>query len=229
MLIQKFDNVLSKFYLEDLQKAVFSADYTWVHHEETAGGYNGNYSWVEDDNTEETDLFAHRAPRNANENMITYDPLIYTVADLMDYRVELERIKINLMLPKSKLNPNSYNRPHVDYPEPGMKTFLFYLNDADGDTVIFDKIFTGEDPGKLTVVERITPKANSAVLFDSYRYHASSTPTLNKRSVINLVFWDPKSRKQAFDEQQKKMNLPFAPLPDSFSGTSHIKEFFNKK
>ncbi len=225
-MIQYFDNVLSKFYLEDIQKAVFSADYTWVHHNETAGGYNGNYAWIDDENTEETDLFAYKPPTNLNERLVSNDPLIYAISDLVGYKIEIERIKTNLMLPKSKVKLNGYNRPHVDYLEPGMKTFLLYLNDADGDTFVFDKTFTGKHPGELSIISRVTPKANSAILFDSYRYHASSIPTLNKRSVINVVFWEPGARDQYFKEQQKNMKVPFDPLPEVFQGTSHIKSFF---
>ena len=35
----------------------------------------------------------------------------------------------------------------------------------------------------------ITPKAGTAVLFDSMQYHASQSPTTGKRGVINFIFW----------------------------------------
>jgi hypothetical protein len=50
-------------------------------------------------------------------------------------------------------------------------------------------LWTGEDPGPLNVIERIRPKRGSAILFDSVRYHASSSPTTDVRSVINFIFW----------------------------------------
>ncbi len=228
-MIKHFNNLISNFYLEDIQDTVFSADYTWVRHNETAGGYNGNYAWIEDENTEECDLFTHKPSRNPNDRSINFEPLIYTISDLMGYKIEVDRIKTNLMLPQLKNKINGYNRPHIDFPDKGMKTLLLYLNDADGDTFMFDKIYTGEDPGKLSVIERVTPKANSAILFDSDRYHASSIPTLGKRSVINVVFWDGNAKKNYQDEQEKNINLPFEPLPNAFLGTGHIKSFFNKE
>lgn len=228
-MIQKFFNVLPKFYLEDLQKHIFNPGITWIHYNETAGGYNGNYAWIDDDNTEETDLLSYKPPRNDNEKLFSYDVLVYSISELLGQRLELERIKTNLMLPKPKMKLQGYNRPHIDYPECGMKTFLLYLNDCDGDTFIFDKTYTGENPGKMTVIEQITPNANTAVMFDSYRYHASSIPTLGKRAVINVVFWEPGFKQRYWEEQQAKMQVPFSPLPESFEGSTHIKSFFQKK
>jgi len=228
-MIQHFSNVLPKFYLQDIQSKIFGSDITWVHHNETAGGYNGNYSWIDDANTEETDLFSYKPPKNDNEKLFSYDVLIYTISELIGEMFELERIKTNLMLPKSKYKPDGYNRPHVDYPESGMKTFLLYLNDSDGDTFIFDKTYTGEDPGEMNMIERVTPKQNTAILFDSNRYHASSIPTLNQRSVINVVFWEPGFKQKYWQDQQIKMQVPFDPLPETFQGTNHIKTFFQKR
>jgi hypothetical protein len=228
-MIQHFNNVLPRFYLQDLQDKIFNSDITWVHHNETAGGYNGNYSWIDDDNTEETDMFSYKQPRESSERLFSYDVLYYTVSELLGFKLELERIKLNLMLPKQKTKLNGYNRPHIDYPEAGMKTFLLYLNDADGDTFIFDKIYNGEDPGEMKVIERVTPRENTAILFDSNRYHASSITTFGKRSVINVVFWEPGVKQKYWQEQQDKMQVPFEPIPQSFSGVNHIRSFFQKK
>lgn len=228
MIVKHYSNVLNRFYLEDLKKTIFSNRFTWVRHNETAGGYNGNFSWIEDENTEETDLFSHDWPKNYKDQSISTDCLVYAISEIMGYRIELERIKINLMMPKAKQNPASYNRPHVDYPEPGMKTFLFYLNDADGDTYLFDKTYSKADPGKLSVVEHVTPRENCAILFDSYRYHASSIPVNSKRVAINVVFWEPNVRDTYYSNQQRDLEIPFAPLPESFNSLTQIQEFFKK-
>jgi hypothetical protein len=225
-MIQHFSNILNKFYLEDLQAFVRSPEIAWSHFEETAGGYNGNFSWVTDHNTEEIDLFTG----HPNKDKISYEPLTYRLSELIGCRIDIERIKLNMLLPpQARKNSNAYNRPHVDYPELGMKTFLIYLNDCDGDTVIFDKVYTGQDPLPLSVIEKITPKANTAILFDSNRYHASSIPTKGNRFVINVVFWEPGYKEKYHLEKCKDMQVPFDPLPSVFAGTSHIKDFFQKK
>ncbi len=223
MIIQKFENIISPFYLEDIQLAVFGSEMTWVHHNETAGGYNGNFAWIEDEQTEETDLFVQKPIPNSTTELLPFKPLIYTLQDMIGSRVHIERVKTNLMLPSVKLKKDSYNRPHVDHSAAYAKTLLFYVNDSDGDTFIFDKTYTGENPGKLEIVERITPKAGTAVLFDSYRYHASSTPTSGKRSAINIIFWTMEDHLKF-----QTIGTPFSPLPPSFTDPSHIKKFFQK-
>jgi hypothetical protein len=187
--MQRIDNLLFPLYSEVLQKAIFDSHFTWSYYRATAGGGSVEYSWVEDENTEEAELFTHRISRNANDEIVSFEPLVYALSNYVGYHIHVDRIKTNLMIPTLKKNPNSYNRPHIDHPSDIAKTLIYYVNDADGDTVLFDKKFTGTDPGKLQIVERMTPKAGSAILFDSNTYHASSTPTLNRRAVINVIFW----------------------------------------
>lgn len=222
-MIQIFENFTSDFYKEDLQAAVFGSDLTWVRHEETAGGYNGNYAWIDDKNTEESNLFVLK-PNKHEKEIISFVPLIYRIQDLVGHRIYVDRIKLNLMLPKVKLNPQSYNRPHIDHTLPYSKTLIYYVNDSDGDTYFFDKTYTGENPGELNVIEKITPKAGSAVLFDSYRYHASSIPTIDKRSVVNIIFWSMNEHLQ-----RSSQGTPFSPLPETFLDTKQIKNFFTKQ
>ena len=59
------------------------------------------------------------------------------------------------------------------------KSFLFYLNDSDGDTFFFD------DNGEIT--DRVTPKQNTVIEFNSRTLHASSNPTDGPRYVLNSV------------------------------------------
>jgi hypothetical protein len=218
--VQYFNNFVSSFYKEDLQSAIFSTEYAWVHHDETAGGYNGNFAWVADSNTEETSLFAHK-PDKSSKDIISYEPLIYRLQEVVGHRIHVDRLKTNLMLPTTKKNLSSYNRPHIDHTVPYARTLLYYVNDSDGDTVLFDKTYTGSDPGELTVLHRFTPKAGDAILFDSFRYHASSAPTINKRSVINIIFWAV--REQISNQPE---DTPFAPLPEMFTSVDDIKRFF---
>jgi|SaaInl5LU_22_DNA_1037371.scaffolds.fasta_scaffold00169_18 hypothetical protein len=86
---------------------------------------------------------------------------------------------------------NHTNHAHIDSNEPHL-VCLYYVNDADGDTVIYNE--TANDiinlPGltndMLTIKQTITPKKGRAVLFNGNRYHSSSTPTTNKRCIINF-------------------------------------------
>jgi hypothetical protein len=66
---------------------------------------------------------------------------------------------------------------------------VYYVNDSDGDTVIFKERWLGKADYSIKNIEtRITPKANRAVIFDGLRYHTGSVPTKNNRVLINMNF-----------------------------------------
>ena len=81
-----------------------------------------------------------------------------------------------------------YNIPHVDLATPH-KTLIYYVNDSDGDTLIFKERYYGKaDYSAKTIEKTITPKANRAVIFDGLKYHTGSVPTKNNRIIINMNF-----------------------------------------
>jgi hypothetical protein len=105
------------------------------------------------------------------------------------------RIKINLQTPIVNNIPNGYNGAHVDRYTPH-KTIIYYIDDSDGDTFIFNEIFDNNDPSthpplvSPTVKERITPEANSLYYLENgCQYHSSSNPVnTDRRYTINFNF-----------------------------------------
>ena len=98
---------------------------------------------------------------------------------------EVLRTKSTGTFPKPDPRPDW---AHVDYVTPGY-VLLIYVNDSEGDTIMYDQTFTGEKITELTERVRVTPKAGKAVLFDNFIYHAVATPVNNKfRQVINMNF-----------------------------------------
>ena len=90
-----------------------------------------------------------------------------------------------------------YAPPHVDFPtDQPYSTLVYYVDDSDGDTIIFDKIFNPSEETynpvfaePLPELLRITPKKGSAVYFNGHRYHAGNYPVNNSsRIVINFDF-----------------------------------------
>ena len=97
------------------------------------------------------------------------------------------RVKANLL---TRGSGDGYHLPHIDGDSPH-KVFLYYVNNSDGDTVMFDKFFDpNQDSVKdLSIVDRVSPEMGKAIVFDGYQYHASSSPILNDfRCVINIDF-----------------------------------------
>jgi hypothetical protein len=89
--------------------------------------------------------------------------------------------------------------PHVDTNTPHM-TALFYLNDSDGDTIMYKEKY---DPSKgvdqyeyyekyiktPTVEKTVTPEKNKMFWFDGLQYHSSNSPTnTSKRFIINVNY-----------------------------------------
>jgi hypothetical protein len=97
----------------------------------------------------------------------------------------ISRMKANLMLRDSGCS--THNAPHVDL---GVDhtVILYYVNDSDGDTVIFDRTReTGMDRG-ASIIQRESPRAGDFLVFDGRHYHASSAPRESKRrAVINFT------------------------------------------
>lgn len=84
---------------------------------------------------------------------------------------------------------NKYFAPHIDHPFDHM-VFLYYVNDSDGDTVIYNERWQhmGENVS-LTEKTRISPKAGRAICFDGRIYHTPLVPKTSPfRAVINLTF-----------------------------------------
>jgi len=102
----------------------------------------------------------------------------------------VERMKANLLVKKS-IDPDAYNTPHIDIPDAGFKSLLYYVKDSDGDTFIFNQTIQETQAAKkpLTVRKRIAPRRGKAVLFNSNIWHASSSPRENATLVVlNFIF-----------------------------------------
>ena len=114
-------------------------------------------------------------------------PFFYFLEEKTGVRLgAIERIKANMLL-KSAEPDDKYNTPHIDVPDAGYKSLIYYVKDSDGDTFIFNETF--RDKKALTVNKRVSPKKAKAVLFDSNTWHASSNPRQNQnRVVLNLIF-----------------------------------------
>jgi len=99
----------------------------------------------------------------------------------------LGRIKANLTWPQPK-KLTGVNPPHIDVPQDECISMVFYVNDADGETVLYDKrVHEGEED--LQEIARVEPKAGRAVLFHSNRFHSSQPPVNTPyRIIINSVF-----------------------------------------
>ena len=105
----------------------------------------------------------------------------------------LYRIKANILSRDSRFKTNNYGIPHVDTNDINvdskLKSLVFYVNDSDGDTFIFNEIVSKLANPTLSINSRSTPKQGKAIYFNSDQFHAASNPTtVDSRIVINFTF-----------------------------------------
>jgi hypothetical protein len=72
---------------------------------------------------------------------------------------DLIRVKINLLINKKEL-AGHYNVPHTDHEDPSVKTLLYYVNDSDGDTVLFDQEWPDKNLNFTEVIARARARAS---------------------------------------------------------------------
>jgi hypothetical protein len=88
-----------------------------------------------------------------------------------------------------------HHNPHVDFYQPH-RAALYYVNDSDGDTVIFNETYDDVSreqslrytkEGLFTVARRVSPKKARMCGFDGKHYHASMHP-MQSSSRIAIAF-----------------------------------------
>jgi len=142
-------------------------------------------------------LFMDNGRHNSYLSQTLETALIFAVSDIGININNVVRIRGGF-IPVTP-NPVVHN-PHVDMEANTHHTALLYVNDSDGDTIIYDETYDREcgipsyDHYKIIkkdikVFQTVTPKPNRLVVFDSNIYHASTSPTSHaNRIVINFNF-----------------------------------------
>lgn len=114
-------------------------------------------------------------------------PILNTLAIEAQSNIEILKIKFNMLF---RSNNNQHHLPHTDIDQKSGDCFtaLYYVNDSDGDTYLFNEFGpnTSED---ITIKSKLTPKKGKMLIFDSARFHCSSSPiNTDFRIVLNIVF-----------------------------------------
>ena len=119
-------------------------------------------------------------------------PIAYAISNKTG--LNLNNIYFNrafLQVPLDHRCVKEHNGIHIDIPQEHYAC-VYYMNDSDGDTIIYDQTMhntvAGSKNVKLKEHKRVTPKKGRVVLFDGARYHCSSQPRNNYRCIINFDF-----------------------------------------
>ena len=95
-----------------------------------------------------------------------------------------------LQLPLKNIDTSIVDSPHIDL-DPGDEhiVVLYYVNDSDGDTIIYNE---REESSTYTEKQRVTPKQGRVVIFDGRQYHTAQQPSNGTRCIVNynLGYYD---------------------------------------
>jgi len=183
-MIKIFDNFLSKSYHQELMSLMNGSDFDWY--------FNSNISYTNQDRNKLQEFgFTHtfwdsNGIRNTNVALF-WKPGLLQIMDAINSSIIIRsRADMTTNVPKS-----FFHDPHVDYCFPHLSV-VYYVNDSDGDTILYDKKHNDEKasiPTNLKIKKRVSPKANRFVAFEGNIVHTGCSPVKHKnRIIINSNF-----------------------------------------
>jgi hypothetical protein len=180
------DNAVPKLLFERFQREMLSFNTEWHYLPSTA--YRGNVEST-DASFSHTSLFEGQ---KTSDLLYMYESVLLAGLSCVDINVTaLVRLRTGLFM---KADQNYVHPPHVDFDYPHL-TALLYLNDSDGDTLLYKERYdnshglNASDYFHLKLMETVTvetsvsPKANRMVIFDGLQYHSSTSPVNSARRV----------------------------------------------
>lgn len=193
--IQIIDNFLPDSFHADVRNLLTSLAFPWFYVPNLSYGEDSNSilnRWQQNDSKiKDTYGFTHVARDQLDVDspfFETLKPIAYFLEERLQEKINnIYRIRA-VMTCKDPSFGNFYNVPHVDLAIPH-KTLIYYVNDSDGDTVIFKEHWYGKTNFSAKTIERsVSPKANRAVIFNGLKYHTGTVPTNNNRIILNMNF-----------------------------------------
>jgi hypothetical protein len=173
MIIQ---NLLSDHYSNELKEIIDSDTFPYFYQE----------NQIFENNIDQIFGFTHCVYKNKQINSNVFEllmPLINEFSKQCKIKVKnIFRLQVNLSFDQNVTKEILKNKIHRDVEniDGNFITFIYYVIDSDGDTIIYN-----ED---LTVKERASPIQNNCVYFNSRNLHEPNLPKKHKkRIVINCV------------------------------------------
>ena len=191
-----FDKVIPDGYADQIEADLCRVQFPWHYIDDVTNKAYGSNSG-----------FVHMAIDFGAEPSEWYPfikPIIYSIEEVMGHRIEqLLRIRVGLLTKTAEVN-YEFNTPHVDFLLPHM-TACYYVNDSDGDTVVFNEHLEHAGIENLTeqavldyvaktdftIETRSTPKKGRLCVFDGLQFHSSSKPKQHDRRMVITINYVP--------------------------------------
>jgi hypothetical protein len=182
------DNFLSDVEFKHLSNIIMGQSFPWFYTENVSAP-KGMFK-PDGEYCKETDgffntihnVFSMKEPSPAVQIFL---PFFETLGNKFGYLPEdFYVLRLSMKFPKEGYTSEIYQLPHVDFTDKPHDTLIFYLNDSDGDTRLFDQYYDGSRPENFTVKHRVTPTKNRLLKFDGFQYHTAANPIETQRRVI---------------------------------------------
>lgn len=190
--IQIFDKVIPQGYADQIEADVMAMKFPWYYINDVTNRNYGSNSGL-----------THLAYNYGSEPSDWFPfimPIVYSIAEAAGHTLEqLLRIRVGC-LPQTHETGYEYNSPHLDFQMPHY-TACYYVNDSDGDTVLFDQTAADMNVTELsehnlieyvqhtnfTVAQRSAPVKGRLCVFDGMRFHSSTKPKQHDRRIVLTV------------------------------------------
>ena len=123
-----------------------------------------------------------------------FNPIIEKTCNHINFNLEqISRCIAGIQGVQVMRKQNKICNIHINQETPHL-VLLYYVNDADGETLLYDKTADDieddemylDEKHEFNVVNKIMPKQGRILLFDGKTYHSSSSPTTEMRCIITL-------------------------------------------
>ena len=192
--IIEIENFIPIDYQRHIETVMTGFEFPWVFNKNMVSG-DDTFLDNKDNHAGFNHFFFEHQKTQSNFFQLFY-PLVLTITSKVDIPFNmLIRMRANMTL-SSQESKLDWHMPHIDSFMPHYNA-IYYVNDSDGDTVIFNETNEDYDPGqndirtikqnKFTVKHRVEPKRGKLVVFPGKYYHSSSPVRNHKyRCVINM-------------------------------------------
>ena len=172
------DDFLSQSYADEIENILNSPNQEWY--------FNRNIS--QDDKTKNLNYgFSYwichpEAGLTSSRISFFLQPFLLQIQDVIQAN-KLVRCRLDMTVCSGQ---KVLHEPHVDMPGFSNTTVIYYVSDADGDTVLYNE---KQSSNEYTVKTTVTPKKNRLFVFDGNLYHTGHSPmTHQNRVLINSNF-----------------------------------------
>lgn len=174
---QRIENLLSLQHYNFVRSKLDTPALSWYYAETTANDFDSKKPF----HSSFSHLIYKKDQGVVSELFDSVVPILLTALDKQQKSLkELLRIRAGLITrTPQEIIHDAHKDDSIDH-----ITGLYYLNDTDGDTVIYNE---KEKSNNYTIKERLTPKANTWHQFNGAHYHSSSAPTQQEKR-ITLTF-----------------------------------------